>query len=70
MTFQESRNEFWMKRLSLLIGLLLLAMLSFTGLAAAQSQEFPTYYPGQNQNGTVGPNYPSTLPDPWVGFRG
>ena len=34
--------------------------------ALAQSVEFPTYTPGENQNGTVGPNYPSTLPDPWV----
>jgi len=34
--------------------------------ALAQSQEFPTYYPGMNQNGSVGPDYPSTLPAPWV----
>jgi len=32
---------------------------------AQPSVEFPTYTPGENQNGTVGPNYPSTLPDPW-----
>jgi YVTN family beta-propeller protein len=35
-------------------------------LALAQSQEFPTYQVGMNQNGSQGPNYPSTLPDPWV----
>ena len=65
MMSQETRNEFRMKRLPLLVGLLV-AMLSFTLFAAAQSQEFPTYFPGENQNGTQGPNYPSTLPDPWV----
>ncbi|MFZ0305083.1 MAG: bifunctional YncE family protein/alkaline phosphatase family protein [Terracidiphilus sp.] len=34
--------------------------------ALAQSVEFPTYTPGENLNGTAGPNYPSTLPRPWV----
>jgi YVTN family beta-propeller protein len=34
--------------------------------ALAQSQEFPTYQLGENQNGSQGPNYPSTLPTPWV----
>ena len=34
--------------------------------ALAQSQEFPTYQVGENQNGSQGPNYPSTLPNPWV----
>jgi len=35
-------------------------------LASAQSQEFPTYQVGENQNGSQGPNYPSTLSNPWV----
>jgi YVTN family beta-propeller protein len=35
-------------------------------MALAQSQEFPTYQVGENQNGSQGPNYPSTLPNPWV----
>jgi YVTN family beta-propeller protein len=34
--------------------------------AFAQSVEFPKYEVGTNQNGTQGPNYPSTLPTPWV----
>jgi YVTN family beta-propeller protein len=45
---------------------LLVAGLSFAGLAAAQSVPFPTYEVGANQNGSQGPNYPSTLPKPWV----
>ncbi|HEX8811434.1 MAG TPA: hypothetical protein VF742_05525, partial [Terracidiphilus sp.] len=34
--------------------------------AVAQSKPFPTYSPGENLSGTQGPNYPSTLPNPWV----
>jgi DNA-binding beta-propeller fold protein YncE len=34
--------------------------------ALAQSVPFPTYQVGANQNGSQGPNYPSTLPKPWV----
>jgi YVTN family beta-propeller protein len=34
--------------------------------ALAQSVPFPTYQVGANQNGSQGPNYPSTLPNPWV----
>jgi len=45
---------------------LLVAGLSFAGLAAAQSVPFPTYQVGQNANGPQGPDYPSTLPAPWV----
>src|SRR5271167_4234888 len=45
---------------------LLVAGLSFAALAAAQSVPFPTYQVGANQNGSQGPNYPSTLPAPWV----
>jgi len=45
---------------------LLVAGLSLAGLAAAQSVEFPTYQVGGNQNGSQGPDYPSTLAGPWV----
>jgi YVTN family beta-propeller protein len=38
--------------------------------ALAQSQEFPTYQVGENQYGSQGPNYPSTLPNPWVVSNG
>ena len=48
----------------------LLAGLLATGLSVpallAQSVPFPTYQVGANQNGSQGPNYPSTLPNPWV----
>jgi YVTN family beta-propeller protein len=47
----------------------LLAGLLTTGLsvtALAQSVQFPTYTPGENLSGSHGPDYPSTLPHPWV----
>jgi YVTN family beta-propeller protein len=34
--------------------------------ALAQSQPFPTYQLGANQNGSQGPDYPSTFTTPWV----
>ncbi len=43
---------------------LLAAGLSVSALA--QSERFPTYTPGENLSGSHGPNYPSTLPHPWV----
>jgi YVTN family beta-propeller protein len=49
---------------------LLVAGLSFAALAAAQSVPFPTYEVGANQNGSQGPTYPSTLPNPWVVSNG
>ena len=53
-------------------------LLPFTGLLAvglsasafAQSVPFPTYTVGENKNATKGPNYPSTLPTPWVVSNG
>lgn len=58
-------------RINCLRPLAVLAMVAaLSVLALAQSQEFPTYYPGMNQNGSQGPNYPSTLPDPWVVANG
>src|SRR5580658_8017807 len=53
--------------LRLLIGLLA-AGLSVPALA--QSLPFPTYKVGLNQNGSQGPDYPSTLPNPWVVSNG
>src|SRR5271157_1171479 len=49
---------------------LLVAGLSFAALAAAQSVPFPTYQVGANQNGSQGPDYPSTLAGPWVVSNG
>lgn len=53
--------------------LLPLASLLATGFGAtafAQSVPFPTYSVGENKNATMGPNYPSTLPTPWVVSNG
>src|ERR1700726_1587781 len=63
---RKSSNKPWLKRLTLIGGLL--AALSAS--AFGQSQEFPTYQVGQNQNGSQGPDYPSTLPNPWVVSNG
>src|SRR5215469_7654328 len=60
-----SRNKSQIFRL--LIGLLA-AGLSVPALA--QSVQFPTYQVGANQNGSQGPNYPSTLSSPWVVSNG
>jgi len=47
--------------------LAVLAMVAALSVSAlSQSQEFPTYQVGANQNSPQGPNYPSTLPTPWV----
>ncbi len=62
---KSPRSNSRIKLLRPLAGLLV-AGLSFAGLAAAQSVPFPTYQVGANQNGTQGPDYPSTLPGPWV----
>ncbi len=45
---------------------LLVAGLSFAGLAAAQSVPYPTYAPGENTNATTGPTYSKPLANPWV----
>lgn len=60
----NSRNKSRINRLRALAVLAMAAALSV--LALAQSQEFPTYQVGANQNGSQGPNYPSTLNTPWV----
>ena len=54
-------------RFNFLRPLAVLAMAAGLSVSAlAQSQEFPTYTPGENANATTGPNYPSTLSNPWV----
>ncbi len=63
MSRQTSCNHSRINPLRLLAGLLA-AGLSVS--AFAQSVPFPTYTPGENQTGTQGPNYPSSLPYPWV----
>jgi hypothetical protein len=62
--FRNSSNQSSMRGLPL-VGLLV-AVLSFTALAAAQSQEFPTYTPGENTSASTGPTYSAPLSDPWV----
>ena len=58
-------------RISWLRPLVVMAMaVGLSASAFAQSQEFPTYQVGANQNGSQGPNYPSTLPNPWVVSNG
>ncbi len=58
-----TRNQWTINRL-LPFACLLSAGLSAT--AFAQSVPFPTYTVGQNKDASKGPNYPSTLPTPWV----
>jgi len=60
---RKSSNKSWMWRLPLSAGLLA-AALSVSALA--QSVPFPTYQVGANQNGSQGPDYPSTFTTPWV----
>ena len=56
-----TRNQWTINRL------LALAALLGAGLSAtAQSVPFPTYTVGENKDVSKGPNYPSTLPTPWV----
>jgi hypothetical protein len=65
MVRKSPRSNSRINLLRLLAGLLV-AGLSFATLAAAQSVPFPTYQVGANANGSQGPDYPSTLPTPWV----
>ena len=51
------------RALSVLSGLLAMGL---SVPALAQSVPFPTYTPGENLSGSQGPDYPSTLPNPWV----
>jgi hypothetical protein len=68
MSAKTSRNRPRINSLHLLAGLLA------TGLSVpallGQSAPFPTYEVGANQKQMAGPNYPSTLPNPWVVSNG
>ncbi len=58
-------------RVNLLWSLAVLAMAAALSVAAlAQSVPFPTYQVGANQNGSQGPDYPSTFTTPWVVSNG
>jgi YVTN family beta-propeller protein len=63
MSPKTSRSHSRTNRLRLFASLLSMG-LSIPALA--QSVPFPTYTPGENQSGSQGPGYPSTLPHPWV----
>jgi len=63
----NSRNKSRINRLRLLAGLLSIGL---SVPALAQSVQFPTYTPGENLSGSQGPDYPSTLPHPWVASDG
>jgi YVTN family beta-propeller protein len=63
MSQKTSGNPSWIKALRLLAGLLVVGL---SVPALAQSVPFPTYQIGQNQNGSQGPDYPSTFTTPWV----
>jgi YVTN family beta-propeller protein len=51
-------------------GLSAAALLGQSVPAPTASVPFPTYTLGENANGLQGPNYPSTLPTPWVVSNG
>ncbi len=59
------RDSFRINPLGTLAGLLA-TVLSFTALAAAQSEPYPTYAPGENTTATTGPTYSQPLTNPWV----
>jgi len=61
---KTSRKHAAIHSLHLLAGLMTTA-LSVPALLG-QSLPFPTYHVGANQKTSSGPNYPSTMPNPWV----
>jgi hypothetical protein len=67
MSVTTSRRHSGISPLHLLVGLLA-AGVSIP--AFAQSDPYPTYVVGANQNGTQGPNYPLTTNYPWVASDG
>jgi YVTN family beta-propeller protein len=64
MARNHSLNKPGINCLRMLAVLAMAAALSV--LALAQSQEFPTYTPGENTNATTGPSFTAPLSDPWV----
>ena len=59
-----SRSKSRINLLRLLAVMVMAAALSV--LALAQSQEFPTYTPGENTSASTGPTYSAPLSNPWV----
>jgi YVTN family beta-propeller protein len=55
-------NTSFMRRLPLFLGML--AVLSVS--AFGQSQQFPTYTPGENTSASTGPTFSAPLANPWV----
>ena len=68
MSVKISRKHSGINPLHPLAGLLAIG-LSATALLG-QSVPFPTYQVGENKTGSQGPNFPSTLPNPWVVSNG
>ena len=66
-TYQPVTRPSRRNRLLPLAGLLAAGL---NATAFAQSVPFPTYTVGENKNLSKGPNYPSTLPTPWVASSG
>jgi DNA-binding beta-propeller fold protein YncE len=64
-----SAKHFGINPLHLFAGLLATG-LSVSALLGQASVPFPTYQVGENKNGTQTPDYPSTLPIPWVASDG
>jgi YVTN family beta-propeller protein len=64
MSAKISRKRSATARRRLLIGLLATGLI--VPALLGQSAPFPLYKAGANQNMTQGPNYPSTMPNPWV----
>jgi YVTN family beta-propeller protein len=65
MSRKSFRDSLRIHRLGTFAGLLA-TVLSFAALAAAQSQPYPTYTPGENTNASTGPTYSAPLSNPWV----
>jgi len=63
---RNSTNKSRIKRLPAVLAI----AVGLSVLAFAQSKEFPTYQVGMNADGSVGPDYPNTLPNPWVVSNG
>ena len=67
MSVTTSRKHSGINPLHLVVGLLAAAV---SIPAFAQSDPYPTYVVGANQNGTQGPGYPLTTTYPWVASDG
>jgi len=68
MSRKTARNQSLSRpRINCLRALAVLAMAAALSVSAlGQSQEFPTYTPGENTSATTGPTYSQPLSNPWV----